>query len=107
MKLNITQTLSNIDITTAFQEVAKLNINALEDAGCGMYNATLDIFSGEDTAILQLYPNNEYHEVWVLLYDEFGEHEDCEITDFPQYVQKIILKKFINYLGLDNMVRVD
>lgn len=93
--------LQIVDIVTAFQEVAKANLGGLEYAGCGMYNLSLPIFVGAYNSIVQVYPNNESHNVFVLIYDEDGEHEDWEIDEFPTSIQKVILTNYAKELGVD------
>lgn len=106
MNLSITKHFADIDIVTAFQEVAKLNITQLEDAGCGMYNYCVPIFEGMSECIVQVYPNDEYHNVWILVYEEDGEHEDLEIEDFPTCVQKQILKTYAEKLHVSHIVEI-
>ena len=106
MNLSITKHFENIDIVTAFQEVAKLNIPQLENAGCGMYNLFVPIFEGMNDCIVQLYPNDKNHNVWILVYKDDGEHENLEIEDFPMCVQIQILKNYADALGVDNIVDI-
>lgn len=106
MNLSIIKHFADIDIVTAFQEVAKLNIQQLEDAGCGMYNLFVPIFEGMSDCIVQVYPNDEYHNVWILVYDEDGEHVDVLIEDFPTCVQKQILKNYMEKLHVSQIVNI-
>lgn len=107
MNLSITKHVENIDIVTAFQEVARLNIPQLEDAGCGMlYNLTIPIFEGMDNCIVQVYPYNKHHKVWILVHGENGEYEDIEINDLPKCVQTQILKNYVKILNVSHMVDI-
>lgn len=104
MNLEIKRSLTNIDIVTAFQEVAKLNMNALEDCGGGLYSVELPVFDGMSDAILQVYPNGEFNNVWCLMYEENETNGYMQISDFPYCVQKHILTKFIEVLELTQFV---
>lgn len=106
MNLSITKHFADIDIVTAFQEVAKLNIPQLEYAGCGMYNLFVPIFEGMNNCIVQVYPNDEEHNVWVLVYDDDGEHVDVSIEDFPTCVQTQILKNYMEKLHVSHIVDI-
>ena len=69
-----------MDIISLFQEVCKKYIYNTEDAGCGMRNLNIDNF------IIQVYPNNECHNVWLC-----GDGFD-HITTINDYSQKIQLQ---------------
>lgn len=106
MDLQITfkKSFPSIDIVTAFQEVAKANLAKLENGGCGMFNLSVPIFVGACESIVQVYPNDEVHEVWVLIYDEDGEHEDMGIEEFPEHIQKTILLNYAKALEIKDSI---
>jgi hypothetical protein len=55
-----------MDIINIFQAICKKYINNTEDAGCGMRNLYVSDY------IVQVYPNDEYHNVWFLDHDDDG-----------------------------------
>ena len=69
-----------MDIISLFQEVCKKYIYNTEDAGCGMRNLNIDNF------IIQVYPNNECHNVWFLDSLDSLEHI-ATINDYSQKIQ--------------------
>lgn len=102
----ITKKFADIDIVTAFQEIAKLINPQFEYVGYGMYNFFVPIFVGMNDCIVQLYPNDECHNVRILVYDENGELDDLDITDFPTCVQLQILKNYTKKLNVENIVTI-
>lgn len=82
------------DIVTKFQKVTQKaldNGKALDNAGSGMYNVYLSCFGSE--VIVQVYPNDEWHHVWILIRTESID-SDTEITDYPEGMQKLIYEAY-------------
>lgn len=77
------------DIVSRFQKVCKEYIDCTDDGGYGMRNFWVDT----DTMI-QVYPNDEYHNVFILKYDEDGEHDDFLIKDFDEKEQEKLLNLY-------------
>lgn len=107
MNLSIEKHFADIDITSAFKELAKLAIDRFEDVGGGVYSIWVSIFTGENS-IIQVNPYDEegYSNVWVIVYNNKGENKKYTIEEFPQYVQEIILRQYTQVLKLTQFVDI-
>jgi len=91
------------NIIDLFQQVAKKYFDNTEDAGDGMRNVYFD------DIIIQVYPYNEYHDVWVLTYDfnkSDWQREDCELKEFPFEKQIEYLKMYYEKLSGDKNTNI-
>jgi hypothetical protein len=84
------------DIVKRFQEACKNGNNYayIEDAGCGMKNVRLN-----GSVLVQCYPNDEYHKVWVLLHDDEGKEEVTLIGDYTESEQEELFRQYCDVVG--------
>lgn len=87
-----------MDIINIFQAICKKYINNTIDAGRGMRNLEVGGY------IVQVYPNDEYHNVWFLRYDNDTCVVEDSIKDYPIDKQLQWLEQYYKTItmGQDN-----
>lgn len=108
MEVTLNQTIENIDISSAFCELTKMNIGALYNIYDGLYSIELKLFDTECNSKISVTPYREFAQMVVVqLYDDDGrEIAHQYLMEFPPYIQKYLLKQFIKALDLENKVGV-
>lgn len=102
MDITIKKRFDNLDIVTAFRELANMYLSQFEYSGCdGMYYLSVAVFAGVKDCTIQVYPNDKIRSVWIEVFNENGENELFAIDSIPFFIQKHILKRCANVLGVE------